>query len=1261
MFGNFMDKLYPVKDLLTNLTQILHLKPENYDLDNLINTMKQKEQIEILNSEIDEQYFNNKILNKFNFILNSLKIGRLFLLFKKSYMKDDTILKFENITIDIKKNINENNNNNNDSNNNNNLNEENKKEKKENFDLGFLGKIINTAIKHIIIEINNVKLRILDENNKILFTLMLNNLMYKDSKNPTEIEKNKLLSYIFLHNKCLYLNKFMIKENYNEDYDKIFFNENSENNVNFFTDCSTILFMNQEISLDFNHNINDNNLIIENKKENIISIESIIYKRQIKKIFSLIDMFKIKKNNNKNIENKNNENNNKNNENKNENKNEKDENINLLGFKIKKFIININIQNIYFVITDDNKNNEEIPKFFMIYQKYFKKYYDIFSDKNNQNKFYQTHFCYLSNSFYLLFISNNILGFNIEQSKIKFKYFFDNLNYKLIEPNKIENKRNTIIINNTYSKDKIDLNNPEQVFNEMFLNYYLNIVKYSFFSHDIFNIYKFNLLDKQILFESLYLDINALVLNKKFNYIKDVCGMNEEKKEEKNVNNNNDENNLININEINIKNNENNNNNININENKINNNNNNENNNNNNNNNINELKEDEKNNFEILGTIYIKILTNKKCLKYINNTNKEKYKEIDNEYFSEFFLINIVGFYIKINSSSFNFDYQKLLIWYFMNSLYYPFLINYQNNEILLNQFKQINNNLLIIKNEKININLSKFYFYFNPILFKYLKIYVQILLNSFKIFNKKKNNNNNENNNNNNENKNFNNENKNLINKIKNINLIINEINFIIFSSLNIKKNRIDLKKFANRNELIFKFILNPFFNLKIINFYFNNFQFEIDNIIFLIKKKDNSFQNEIISYQNFIIDDSFKFFEILLKKSLSNKKILSAKINENLNNFNINFNDFFLCLISINNEIIDINKFFNNKNNNNNNNNNKNNNNKNLIFEINFNQIIIDIFSIYKKEEINLLNPLKNKMRFLTFLSKISIKIKENSFDLNISNLSSFLLKGLDLNPFVTLNLSDNLTNKNTLINFLGFSHILTINSLKINLSNKKTQILLNLNTNSIEFYFCIDSLKFFNELIIKIIEDVFNMNFHVKILEDDNETIITETEIQREKINEFEQNGIEYRSVGRAYSDNDNLYSRIIKMVKNPSLNSKEKKEIKDENVNNNNKFINDFELISFGFFIEKIKIFFFDGEDFHFQTKFNFNYDENFNFNDENKIIKINQRNFNENVNFNFYELNFLFNNFKNSEKFLSITFILKSLIIELQKSFFKHKF
>ena len=302
---------------------------------------------------------------------------------------------------------------------------------------------------------------------------------------------------------------------------------------------------------------------------------------------------------------------------------------------------------------------------------------------------------------------------------------------------------------------------------------------------------------------------------------------------------------------------------------------------------------------------------------------------------------------------------------------------------------------------------------------------------------------------------------------------------------------------------------------------------------------------------------------------------------------------------------------------------------------------------------------------MRFLTFLSKISIKIKENSLDLNISNLSSFLLKGLDLNPFVTLNLSDNLANKNTLINFLGFSHILTINSLKINLSNKKTQILLNLNTNSIEFYFCIDSLKFFNELIIKIIEDVFNMNFHVKILEDDNETIITETEIQREKINEFEQNGIEYRSVGRAYSDNDNLYSRIMKMVKNPSLNSKEKKEIKDENVNNNNnnKFINDFELISFGFFIEKIKIFFFDGEDFHFQTKFNFNYDENFNFNDENKIIKINQRNFNENVIFNFYELNFLFNNFKNSEKFLSIAFILKSLIIEdnIKNSIYKKVF
>ena len=354
------------------------------------------------------------------------------------------------------------------------------------------------------------------------------------------------------------------------------------------------------------------------------------------------------------------------------------------------------------------------------------------------------------------------------------------------------------------------------------------------------------------------------------------------------------------------------------------------------------------------------------------------------------------------------------------------------------------------------------------------------------------------------------------------------------------------------------------------------------------------------------------------------------------------LKFKKFLLQNYSINNEIIEFNKFFNNNNNNNNNNN------KNLInFEINFNQIIFDIFSIYKKE-INLLNPLKNKMRFLTFLSKISIKIKENSFEIQISNLSSFLLKGLDLNPFVTSILTNNLTNKNTLINFLGFSHILTINSLKISILNKKTQILLNFNTNSIEFFFCIDSLKFFNELILKLIEDFFNINFHVKILEDDNETIITtETEIQREKnfLNE-----IEFKNV--AYSDNENFNNRNFKMK-----NLKEKKEINNKIINNN------FELISFGFFINKFKIYFFDGEDFNFQMKINFNYNENFAFNDENKIIKINQRNLNENVIFNLNEINFLINNFKNSEKFLSIVFILKSLIIEdnIKNSIYKKVF
>ena len=198
------------------------------------------------------------------------------------------------------------------------------------------------------------------------------------------------------------------------------------------------------------------------------------------------------------------------------------------------------------------------------------------------------------------------------------------------------------------------------------------------------------------------------------------------------------------------------------------------------------------------------------------------------------------------------------------------------------------------------------------------------------------------------------------------------------------------------------------------------------------------------------------------------------------------------------------------------------------------------------------------------------------------------------------------------------------------------------------------------------MKIIEDFIRINNQVKILEDDNETIITETEIQREKFNQFnlEQNGIEYRSVGRAYSDNDNLYSRIIKMVKNPSLNSKEKKlnEIKEENFNNNNNFIHNFDSISFVFLFNHIKIFLFDGEDFHFQEKFNFN-EENFSFNENNKINKINQRNLNVNVVINFYDLNFIFNHFKNSEKFLTIVFILKSLIIDdnIVKSIYKKTF
>ena len=94
---------------------------------------------------------------------------------------------------------------------------------------------------------------------------------------------------------------------------------------------------------------------------------------------------------------------------------------------------------------------------------------------------------------------------------------------------------------------------------------------------------------------------------------------------------------------------------------------------------------------------------------------------------------------------------------------------------------------------------------------------------------------------------------------------------------------------------------------------------------------------------------------------------------------------------------------------------------------------------------------------------------------------------------------------------------------------------------------FHFCSDSLNFFLSFLEKLKTDYSQIKNLFSIFDDDTETIITDAGMLQEKLLKEQlkyrelEGGIEYRSIGKAYSDNGNLYSRIGKM----NVNIKKKK--------------------------------------------------------------------------------------------------------------------
>ena len=1263
MFGfNLMDKLYPVNDFLGSIMGGLNLDPETYNLQELIDTMKKTEQCEINNTSMKLDFLNKKFQNNFQFIIKSIKFGNIFFKFPKSYMVNNTIIKMKDICIDIQ--------------NNNLINVEEEKKELENKEesssssnlLSSFGTLINLVAVHVILEFNNIKFRIFKDDN-CLFTFMLKKFTYDNNKNAIPIETKNKSKYLFMHNKTFTLGKIFMKLGY-EDNDEDFFNDENVNKVKFYTNKNTIFISNDEVYFNVTHDYEKQELLIENDIKINIFNECIIYKEQLTQFIEIMNILKSKNNvsNIKEVK--------KIEEKKIEENKEKKDYVDILGYKLNKINYNFYISNTYFILIDNDKNeNNDKPKFWMLYQKYFNKYYEISSGDKSGLKIFQKHFCYFENSFYYIYINDICLSCNVnkkEEPNIKIFFKSKDISSRLIIPNKIENKRNTIIINNVFSKEN-DTQNEEKTFNELFIDNYTKVVKYGYFTHEILLIRNLTTVNLKIIFDSLNIDLNALILYK----IKKIYKSIENVLNKKEIQNQGI---LIEIN--------------------------------NNNNNDNPFKT-----IEIFGDVYIRCLTNKRCLKNINYLRNNIMKDVDNDYYPENITLNFIGInsFYNLSSNKLIINYQKALVFYFMGLIAYPFFIHYQDNSLnLAKNFLQSDLEKKMIElnlnSLSTNIYLSQLFFYFNPFLIDNLKKYFLLFKNSFKCFeiekellkevgiinneqniNLKKN------------------------NSIQNITFTIDEINIILFGNLSVKNTRIDIKKFSSRNELLFKLIVNPLIKLKLSKISLNNSQLSIDNIILAIHKNDNTFQNELLTYQTFVTDQSNKNFDIILYKANTNKKLCSAIID--FKKIESKFSEIVFCPISNNldeililcehakkeyikmssfiishypqtNETLDLANYekefasLNNDNNTLNNNSNKDN---DIIINITFEKIFIDIFSTYSPNNPiisnNILNPLKNKMRFITEVSNISFTFeKEKNLKFTLGEITSIFLKDLGIHPNCISHIINNFSNisdqRNSFFLKIGFSEIISSKkpiNIEIYFDNSKMNLF---KITELTFHFCSDSLNFFLSFLEKLKTDYSQIKNLFSIFDDDTETIITDAGMLQEKLLKEQlkyrelEGGIEYRSIGKAYSDNGNLYSRIGKMnVNTPSINtisSKEKEKklkiIKEENKYDDNKkgIILTY---NFSFNIDDMKFYLYNGEDFKFQGKYILQSDEEENKNNENNNLEdivsipittqenINPRDNNNNVVFNLSNINFVLSHSKNSDKLFSIFLSLTSFIIE----------
>ena len=846
----------------TQTTDKLYLDKSTYDEHKLLKEINDNNECTITNALVDKSKINENLKSS-PFVVHNITISKIHFYFNNNNL--DSSITIENITIDLTKN--------------NNIIKDDKKEKKENnlLNIGMLSE----SLINLVISVKNIKIRLLEEeHNNVLYTLLINEIYYGKDSNNNQIDEKEKQNYLFCNNKIINIGGCILKEGYNET-DEIFFNNDDKcNKVKFYTNPQILMVIYNKIQISINHDYTNQKLLINNINCNDLFIECIMNTTQIKNIIKLSKyyLYNVITQNNKN-------------ENKDEINNNSNE-FDLFNFKIKTLDVNISFNYCYFIFLNDEQNTS---KFWMFYQNYFDKYYTMnieqkknsdISKKINTNNILnliQKHFCYFGKEYYLIYI--NQPKFIIKNNSNGLALTTSSFISRLIQPNKVSEKINVIIIDNKSNNNEEYIDN-EQLFNNLFLPYYKQVIQYGYYTHNIFIISNLDIYNKEILFNEMDVEINSLVAYNIMNYYKIIFSIGNEKTK---------------------------------------------------NNNINEEKPDQnfEYNYNIKGKrINLNLMINKKWIDYIKD--KKLNNCFDSHFYPEKILISIENTKFNVSENYqklfLNFVYSKTYVFFIMKNIIYPllYIINIKNK--ISNSGKQIDNSIIISKihnnnynvdsNYKYIINFDKIFTFINPILLTYYIIqYMKIFMFSFDIFkhnkNKiksKKNINDIEENLNIDfisaqfefENNKYNNYFFKLFTQlIKNIEINAEEINFVFFCHLSINNAKFDLNNLYEKNEYLFKLILSPIIILKLKECSCRNNKIKMNNVLLIAKIKTENFNREDLIYKEIIgnIDINSENCEFIIYKSKTQNNILQGeiKIEEKKNNVKVelNIDDIVFCPI--------------------------------------------------------------------------------------------------------------------------------------------------------------------------------------------------------------------------------------------------------------------------------------------------------------------------------------------------------------------------